>query len=114
MRGWGTTLAVTFFYVFFFCSATAPEPAHDVLVWFRSVIYMRRSRPPLSCESPIFLHAMTATVAEDLVDPGMFLRGCREPLIQYQECLMKNLKDWSGRYGDCSRNIKYYGTWYSV
>lgn len=33
----------------------------------------------------------------DLVDPGMFLRGCSEPLPQYRECLMKNLKDWSGR-----------------
>ncbi|CBJ33535.1 similar to camp and camp-inhibited cgmp 3,5-cyclic phosphodiesterase [Ectocarpus siliculosus] len=27
----------------------------------------------------------------------MFLRGCREPLEQYRECLMKNLKDWHGR-----------------
>lgn len=35
----------------------------------------------------------------DLVDPGMFLRGCKEPLEQYRECLMKNLKDWNGRYG---------------
>lgn len=33
----------------------------------------------------------------DLVDPGMFLRGCKEPLEQYQDCLMKNLKDWNGR-----------------
>lgn len=45
----------------------------------------------------VFTHAMTATMAADLVDPGMFLRGCREPLMQYRECLMKNLKDWSGR-----------------
>lgn len=36
-------------------------------------------------------------MAEDIVDVHMFLRGCMEPLDQYRECLMKNVKDWSGR-----------------
>ena len=33
----------------------------------------------------------------DIVDVDMFLRGCMEPLDQYRECLMMNVKDWSGR-----------------
>lgn len=41
---------------------------------------------------------MVMEAGADLVDPGMFLRGCKEPLEQYRECLMKNLKDWNGRY----------------
>lgn len=41
---------------------------------------------------------MNMEAETDLVDPGMFLRGCKEPLEQYRECLMKNLKDWNGRY----------------
>eukprot|EP00903_Cladosiphon_okamuranus_P012465 g11674.t1 len=40
---------------------------------------------------------MAMEAEADLVDPGMFLRGCKEPLEQYRECLMKNLKDWNGR-----------------
>ena len=43
--------------------------------------------------------SMVMEAGADLVDPGMFLRGCKEPLEQYRECLMKNLKDWNGRYG---------------
>lgn len=42
---------------------------------------------------------MVMEAGTDLVDPGMFLRGCKEPLEQYRECLMKNLKDWDERYG---------------
>lgn len=37
------------------------------------------------------------TQPEDLVDPVIFLNGCREPLLQYRECLMKNLQDWNRR-----------------
>eukprot|EP00752_Nemacystus_decipiens_P002699 g2520.t1 len=40
---------------------------------------------------------MILEAGTDLVDSGMFLRGCEEPLEQYRECLMKNLKDWNGR-----------------
>ncbi|CAB1101713.1 unnamed protein product [Ectocarpus sp. CCAP 1310/34] len=53
---------------------------------------------------------MKKDAGTDLVDAGMFLRGCREPMEQYRECLMKNLKDWHGRL-DTKRTTLLGCTW---
>lgn len=74
-------------------------------------VYLSHDIPPDELQGSRYVRNMGALPIPivkqppDIVDPEAFLGGCRESLLQYRECLMKNLQDWDRRYR-CSVQIQ--------